>query len=59
MSEIKKPLIQLGEGSTYTAQAGDYVITEDHSINDIIRFIYVQMGNDLSYLKYLVDNFEE
>ena len=57
MSEIKKPLIKLLDGSTYIAMDGDYVITEDHSVNDIIRFIYEQMGTDISELKYLVDNF--
>jgi pyoverdine/dityrosine biosynthesis protein Dit1 len=59
MSEIKKPLIKLVEGSVYTAGAEDYVITDDHTISDIIRFIYAECGNDISELKYLVDNFDQ
>ncbi len=39
MAEIKKSLIKLKEGEKYTATGEDYVITEDHTINDILRYL--------------------
>lgn len=46
MSEIERPLIKLEEGSSYEsedddfkADAASYVITDDHTLNDILRFL--------------------
>ena len=39
IGEIKKKLIKLKEGDNYKATGEDYVITEDHTINDILRYL--------------------
>ena len=38
MAEIKQDLIHLKEGESYTAKENDYVITDKHTLNDILRF---------------------
>ena len=35
MAEIKKDLIKLEENFSHTSSGEEYVITEDHSINDV------------------------
>lgn len=42
MSEIKTPLIELEEGQIYKAKKNDFVITDDHTFSDIIRFLISQ-----------------
>lgn len=42
MAEVKTKPIELKEGETYTARAGDVVITDDHSFADIIRWLIDQ-----------------
>jgi hypothetical protein len=58
MSEIKKELIFLDEGDSHISKGEEYVITEDHSINDVVRFAINQLGGDKSDIQYLIDNFE-
>jgi len=57
MSEIKKKLIKLREGEVYTASGEDYVITEGHTISDIIR--YLVSCDSKSGIIELIDNIEE
>ena len=54
MSEIKKELITLGAGNEYTAQEGDVLITEQHTIMDIIRYLHKVTGNSKEELACLV-----
>lgn len=53
MPEIKKKLIKLSEGSNYRATGEAYVITEDHSLFDVLMFIVDQ--SSLSGLKCFVE----
>ncbi len=39
MSEVITPLIKLEEGQEYTAGPDNFVITEEHTISDILRFV--------------------
>lgn len=39
MAEIKLPIKKLVEGKSYTAGIEDYLITEEHTISDILRFV--------------------
>ena len=57
MSEIKKDLIKLSENDTYKATGNDYVITEDHTHADILRFIISDLGSakDVSFLLLSMD----
>lgn len=51
MPEIRTPIIELEEGKTYTAKAGDFLITEKHSLSDVLRFLVDQVGvDDIRYL---------
>lgn len=52
MAEVKTDLIKLIEGETYTAEAEDYLIKDDHTLSDIIRFCIEQ--SDLEEVKYLI-----
>ena len=38
MSEIKTRVEKLTEGQAYTAKAEEYLVTEKHTIADIVRF---------------------
>ena len=38
MGEIKREVRQLKEGVPYTPGPDEYVITDEHSISDIVRF---------------------
>ena len=44
MPEIKVPLSKLAEGVPYVPEAECYVITEENSLADILRFCYDQVG---------------
>ena len=46
MSEIKTDLIKLEEGQAYVAKVDDYVITDEHTLADIIRFMIAQADID-------------
>ena len=52
MGEIIKEVNKLEEGSTHIAGCEDFLITEDHTINDVLRFLIKQAGGkeDLIYL---------
>ena len=39
MSEIKKELLHPKEGTNYIVGADDYIITKDHTLSDILRFL--------------------
>lgn len=58
MSELKRDLTKLEEGKTHTAGADQYLITEDNSISDVLRFCVEQSGNDKSEVQYLLDTME-
>lgn len=44
MAEIKTDLIMLRAGEVYIAGEDDYVITENHTHCDILRFIVADIG---------------
>ena len=53
--EIKKPLIAMQSGQTHTAQGVEFVITEDNTFNDIMRWLVEQMDGDKSEVKNLLE----
>lgn len=57
MGEIKKDLIKLEEGRPYIAGAYDFVITEHHTLSDIVRFCVKQ--GDIETIKFLVDEMKK
>lgn len=56
MAEVKTPLIFLEEGETHTADSdGAYVITENHTHSDILRYVVNDIGeNALDIVKELL-----
>lgn len=56
MTEIKKELLLLIEGEKYTSTGEDYVITENHSIADVLRFLITQC--DKSEILFILDNMD-
>lgn len=54
--EIKKELIKLEEGDPYVAGPDEYVITEDHTISDILRFCISQ--TDKEEVTYLLETMD-
>lgn len=44
MSEIVTPLLELPEGQSFSNDTGApvYIITDDHSLNDILRYLLTQ-----------------
>ena len=54
MSEIKKPVTKLMEGKIYMAAADDYLITEQHTIADIVRYL-VDICGGTEEIEYLLD----
>ena len=55
MAEICTELIMLQEGVTYTPETVEYVITENHTLSDILRFVMKQGSMDKQELKHLID----
>lgn len=56
MSEIKTDLIKLTEGKQYVAGPDQYLITENHTLSDIIRFLIDQSGEDSwQEIHFLID----
>ena len=50
MPEIKTGILKLSEGQEYIPGPNEYVITEEHSIADIARFILAHgYEEDLQY----------
>ena len=58
MSEIIKEVKQLEEGGTHIAGCEDFLITEDHTINDVLRLLIKQAGGKED-LVYLLDEMKE
>ena len=56
MSEIKTDLIMLRTGEVYQAGDNDYVITDDHTHCDILRFVVADLGLDET--KFLLETLE-
>ena len=46
MAEIVTPIVALPEGVPYTPGPDEYLITPNHSISDIVRWIQEQGGED-------------
>lgn len=57
MAEIKTPIIKLKEGQLYIAGSEDYLITEYHTVADIMRFV-VSLS-DIDDIQYLIDEIRE
>lgn len=55
--EIKKDIEPLEEGKTHTAEAGDFLITESHTIGDIVRFAVSQ--SDINDIQFILNNLRE
>jgi hypothetical protein len=46
VAEVMTPLIPLTEGLPYTPGADEYVITERHTLNDILRHVVSESDLD-------------
>jgi hypothetical protein len=57
MAEIKTPLIRLTEGEPYIAGPDEVVITEAHSIADIVR--YAVECSSVDEVRYLVEEMKD
>jgi len=58
MSELKKDLIKLVYGTARIAKGEEHVITEDHSINDVLRWVVEQLQGDKSEVEFLLKNMD-
>lgn len=58
MSEIKYDLIKLESGNKHVSEGEEYVITENHSINDVLRFCVEQLQGDKDEILYLLKNMD-
>jgi len=59
VGEIKKDLIKLDEGKPYIAGADEYVITEAHTLSDILRFLIGCTGEDgHDDIQYLLNEYK-
>ena len=54
MSEVLTPLLELPSGGSFTNDTDDvaYIITEDHTISDILRYLLTQ--TDAEEIEYLL-----
>ena len=59
MSEIKTNLKELVEGELYMPGADEVVITEHHTISDILRHCVKCSGDEIDEIKYLIDEMGE
>ena len=53
MSEVTLPLIELPAGKSFQNATDDtaYIITEDHTISDILRYLLTQVeGEEIEFL---------
>lgn len=48
-------LVKLKEGVPYFAQADEYVITENHSLEDVLAHLLIESGNDKEHLINLLN----
>lgn len=58
MSEIKTEVKQLEEGKEYIAGCDEYLITENHNLSDILRFVISQGGNDKDHIMYILETLD-
>lgn len=62
MSEIINKLIRLDDGECHKSNGEEYVITEDHSLNDVLRFVVEQLGVETEECRqeviYLINNMD-
>lgn len=56
MPEVKTPLIHLAPGTVHTAGEEDYIITENHTLADILRFCVQHAGNDTNEIKAILEH---
>jgi len=54
VSEIKRPVTKLVEGKMYIAGADDWLITEQHTIADIVRYL-IDVAGGTEEIEYLLD----
>ena len=57
MSEVTLPLLELPSGGSFTNDTDDaaYIITEDHTISDILRYLLTQTdAEEIEYLTQLL-----
>lgn len=57
--EIKTDLIKLEEGQQYTAEWGDCVITEEHTICDVLRYLVGCLNGDREELIYHLEELDK
>lgn len=57
MPEIIKDLVRLYKGDEHKATGEEYVIKEDHSIFDILRYLLTQC--DTTELKFFVEHLDK
>ena len=55
MSEIKTEIVKLQEGKQYTAGCDEFLITENHNLSDILRFVIAQAGNDKDHIMSILE----
>ena len=55
MAEIKLPITKSDEGKSYIAGCDDYIITEEHSLADIVRLL-IDLAGGKEDIQYLLDN---
>jgi hypothetical protein len=53
LTEVKHPVTKLVEGQAYVAGPDDYLITERHTLYDILRFLIEQA--DVEEIQSLID----
>ena len=54
MSEIKRELLHPKEGTNYIVGANDYIITKDHTLSDILRFLVKESdANEIASLLFI------
>lgn len=56
MSEVKTDLIKI-ETNTFIEDNHEYIITENHTLTDILRFVVKQEGS-IEGVKYLLDTLD-
>ena len=54
MAEITYPVTRLVEGQTYVAGPEDYLITERHTLCDILRFL-IEQGGGIDEIQSLIN----
>jgi hypothetical protein len=55
MGEVKTDIIKLTEGEPHVASADDYLITENHTISDILRWLVNDVcGGDKSDIEFML-----